>query len=83
MQVSCDSPVKFISMRNGASQDGRPWYRVSVSDEKGEVINVYSEPKVFAVLQGCNFGDNLQLILSITPGRTGLGVRCIDVIREN
>lgn len=83
MQVSCDSAVNYVSTRVGASQDGRAWYRVTITDQTGDVINMYTDANVYGKLSGCKIGDKLQLICDVHPGKSGLSIRAIDVVIGN
>lgn len=81
MQVSGDVAVDFIGARVGQTNDGHAWYRISIRDEKQDILNFYCEPECYSKLQGCNIGDRLQLVLDVHGGRNGTVTRLIDAIK--
>lgn len=81
MQVSTDSTLKFIARANGMTRDGsRAWYRLTVADEKGEIVNIYCEMDVFQKTMALQIGDPLGLVLRINQGSKGLNTTAIDAI---
>ena len=81
MQVSTDSTLKYIARANGMTRDGaRPWYRLTVADEKGEITNIYCEMEVFQKTMALQIGDPLGLVLRINQGSKGLNTTATEAI---
>ena len=79
MQVSTDATARFISAVAGQSNE-RDWYRVSVADDKNEVITFYCTAMAYGILSHCNFGDSVDLVFNASQGRSGLYMTCVDVV---
>lgn len=81
MQVSTDSTLKFIARMTGLTKDGqRSWYRLTVADDKGDIVNIYSEMAVYQKTMNLQIGDPLGLVMRITQGSKGLSVTATDAI---
>lgn len=80
MQVTQDVIGKFISCASGASKEGRPFFRLSVADEEGQVLQFYCDQMVFNQICNLQFGDGLQLVFRIAQWNTGVNVRVVDAI---
>lgn len=80
MQVSNDVAVKFISSRSGANSEGKPWYRLTVTDEAGDIVNMYTDAATYAKAQALQFGQPCQFVIRLTQGRSGIMSTVIDLI---
>lgn len=80
MQVEQTATSRFISAVAGASQDGHQYFRFNVADDNNEVLTFYTDSGTFNKMQGLQFGDELQLIFNLQQWKTGINVRCIDVV---
>lgn len=82
MQVSQDVAGKFISCSSGASKEGRPFFRCSIADEEGEVMQFYCDQTVYNKICDSKFGDQLQLIFRLAQWNSGINVRVVDAVLE-
>lgn len=81
MQVSTDSTLRFIARATGLTKDGsRSWYRLSVADDQGDIVNVYTEMPVYQKTMHLQIGDPLGLVMRINQGSKGLMTTAIDAI---
>lgn len=80
MQVSQDVAGKFISCGSGASKEGRPYFRLSVADEEGEVLQFYCDQMVYNKICNLSFGDEVQLIFRLAQWSAGINCRCVDAV---
>lgn len=77
MQFSVDEPVHFLGAEKGKAGD-REFYRVSVSDEKGSVLRLYTTIETYARLSALKFGEAITPVVSVYSTSKGIGLTLVD-----
>lgn len=81
MQVSSDEALKFVSRTTGRARDSeRDWFRVTVTDQDGEIINLYTDINTYDRLSNKKIGDPLGLVIRVRPAQRGVSLTVVDLV---
>lgn len=81
MQLSSDEALKFVSRASGNSSNGdRKWYRIAVTDNDGDIIQLYTDVNTFDRLAKYQTGDPLGLIIRAKSGQKGVSLTVTDIV---
>ena len=80
LQFSGDGVYKFIGAGKGKSGD-KEFYSVSLSDEEGNVVRLYTDAVVYGKATGLSFGSDITPVIRLYQNRNGgIGANLSDFI---